>query len=192
MQKARFTTKKARRPRRSIEGIGLLKLLGAIIAGGKSTRFGSDKAYARYQGKRLIDLVGRALATQCSALVVCGREEDGFTCLSDRPEPGLGPLGGLNAALHYAAANGFDAVLSAGCDIPNLPPNLAEELQGEGAAIVQSQPVVGLWPFSLAAPLDTYLSDGGRALYGFAESIEARQVQIDPPLMNVNRPEDLG
>jgi molybdopterin-guanine dinucleotide biosynthesis protein A len=103
----------------------------------------------------------------------------------------LGPLGGLNAALHHAAANGFDAVLSAGCDIPNLPSNLAEELQGEGAAIVQSQPVVGLWSVSLAAPLDAYISEGGRALYGFAERVGARQVAIDPPLMNVNRPEDL-
>jgi molybdopterin-guanine dinucleotide biosynthesis protein A len=103
----------------------------------------------------------------------------------------LGPLGGLNAALHHAAANGFDAVLSAGCDIPNLPSNLAEQLQGEGAAIVQSQPVVGLWPVSLAAPLDAYISEGGRALYGFAERVGARQVAIDPPLMNVNRPEDL-
>jgi molybdopterin-guanine dinucleotide biosynthesis protein A len=104
----------------------------------------------------------------------------------------LGPLGGLNAALHHAAAKGYDTVLSAGCDIPNLPSDLAQALQGEGAAIVQSQPVVGLWPAALAAPLDVYISEGGRALYGFAERVGARQVAIDPPLMNVNRPEDLG
>lgn len=123
--------------------------------------------------------------------MVCGREEAGFECLPDRPEPKLGPLGGLNAALYYATENGFDAVLSAGCDIPNLPENLAEALSGEGAAIVQSQPVVGLWPTSLANDLDSFLSDGGRALYGFADLVGARQVRFDPPLMNVNRPEDL-
>ncbi|NNE49727.1 MAG: molybdenum cofactor guanylyltransferase, partial [Altererythrobacter sp.] len=33
--------------------------------------------------------------------------------------------------------------------------------------------------------------DGGRALYGFAESVNARQITVDPPLMNVNRPSDL-
>lgn len=132
------------------------------------------------------------MAAQCDALVVCGRDEPGFDCLPDRPEPGLGPLGGLNAALHYALAKGFDTILSAGCDIPNLPHTLAETLAGKGPAIVQSQPVVGLWPAELAPKLDAYLIGGGRALYGFAESVGARQVRFSPPLMNVNRPEDLG
>ncbi|HEX5645184.1 MAG TPA: NTP transferase domain-containing protein, partial [Erythrobacter sp.] len=53
---------RARPPKPSIEGTRPLKLLGAIIAGGQARRFGSDKAYARYHGQRLIDLVGRALA----------------------------------------------------------------------------------------------------------------------------------
>lgn len=123
--------------------------------------------------------------------MVCGREETGFDCLADRPGPGLGPLGGLAAALHHAAANGYDAVLSSGCDIPNLPVKLAEALAGTGAAIVSAQPVVGLWPVELAERADAYLAGGGRSLYGFAESIGARQVMIEPPLMNVNTPEDL-
>lgn len=189
--RAPSTTTKARRPRHSIEGARRLKLLGAIIAGGQARRFGSDKAYARYHGQRLIDLVGRALATQCRGLVVCGREESGFDCLADRPEAGLGPLGGLAAALHHAATQGYDAVLSAGCDIPNLPVTLAAALAGSGPAIVKDQPVVGLWPVALAGRLDAYLADGNRALYGFAESVSARRVVIDPPLMNVNTPGDL-
>lgn len=135
--------------------------------------------------------MGQALAAQCDALVVCGREETGFDCIADRPGPDLGPLGGLNAALHHARANGFDAVLSAGCDIPGLPAALADMLAGQGAAIVQSQPVVGLWPASLAPQIDTFLKQGGRALYGFAERVGARQIVLEPALMNVNRPEDL-
>ncbi|WIW96638.1 molybdenum cofactor guanylyltransferase [Altererythrobacter rubellus] len=168
-----------------------MKLLGAIVAGGKATRFGSDKAYARHKGRRLIDHVGAALAAQCSGLVVCGRAEEGFDCIADLPEDGLGPLGGLNAALHFARINGFDRVLSSGCDTPNLPDNLAQALAGEGPAIVQDQPIVGLWPASLAPRLDIFIRDGGRALYGFTESVNARQIAIDPPLMNVNRPSDL-
>ncbi|MDX1704620.1 MAG: molybdenum cofactor guanylyltransferase [Altererythrobacter ishigakiensis] len=162
------------------------------MAGGKATRFGSDKAYARYKGRRLIDHVGAALAAQCSGLVVCGRAEEGFDCIADLPNEGLGPLGGLNAALHFARSNGFDRVLSAGCDIPNLPEDLAQTLSGEGAAIVHNQPVVGLWPASLAPRLDIFIRDGGRALYGFADSIGARPVTLNTPLMNVNRPEDLA
>jgi molybdopterin-guanine dinucleotide biosynthesis protein A len=166
-------------------------ILGAILAGGQARRFGSDKAHARLRGWRLIDLVYDRLSVQCDAIVVCGREEAGFTCIPDAPEPGLGPLGGLNAALAHAAGEGFAHVLSCGVDVPNLPPHLAEMLAGEGAGIVQSQPVVGLWPVTLAGVLADYLAEGGRALYGFAERVEARRIGFDPPLLNVNTPEDL-
>lgn len=162
-----------------------------MLAGGRARRFGSDKAYARYQGHRLIDLGAKALSGQCAGLVVCGREEAGYDCIADRPARDMGPLGGINAALHFAQANGFDAVMSAACDIPNLPDNLATGLAGDGAAIVRTQPVVGFWPVALADRLDHFLNEGGRKLFDFALLIGARLVEIDPPLMNINRPEDL-
>lgn len=169
-----------------------MRVLGAILAGGKAQRFGSDKAHALWQGERLIDRVAGALGPQCDALVVCGREEPGFTSLPDRPEAGLGPLGGLNAALHHARDNGFDAVLAAACDIPDIPPDLLGRLAGEGAAIIADQPVVGLWPADLAPALDLLLADGACAIYRFADRVNARQVSIDPGLGNINRPEDLA
>ncbi|MFU7527228.1 molybdenum cofactor guanylyltransferase [Qipengyuania sp. ASV99] len=170
----------------------MTKILGAILAGGQARRFGSDKAYARYQGKRLIDHVAAALALQCADVIVAGREEDGFECVPDFPQAGLGPLGGLNAALRHAGGADFTHVLSAGVDAPNLPRDLADLLIGEGAAIVQSQPVVGLWPVELAPALADFIAQGGRALYGFAERVGARRIVLDPPLMNVNQPGDLG
>jgi molybdenum cofactor guanylyltransferase len=169
----------------------LTDLLGAILAGGQARRFGTDKAHALYQGARLIDQVAAALAAQCEGVVVCGRDEPGFACLPDWPEPGLGPLGGLAAALRHAGAHGFTKVLSAGVDVPDLPKTLAALLAGEGAAIVESQPVVGLWPTTALPALEAFLGEGGRGLYRFAERIGARQVELARPLMNVNRPEDL-
>jgi molybdenum cofactor guanylyltransferase len=180
---------RAMQPRRSIDGNPVL--LGAILAGGQAQRFGSDKAQALYGGARLIDRVAAALAAQCEGVVVCGREEAGFLCLSDWPEPGLGPLGGLAAALRHADAHGVSHVLSAGVDVPDLPFDLAATLAGEGAAIVESQPVVGLWPASAASVLEAFLQGGGRSLYRFADHIGARRVELATPLMNVNRPEDL-
>jgi molybdenum cofactor guanylyltransferase len=179
----------AMRPRRSIDGNPVL--LGAILAGGRAQRFGSDKAHALYHGARLIDLVAEALAAQCEAVVVCGREEAGFECLSDWPEAGLGPLGGLAAALRHAGEQGFSHVLSAGVDAPDLPHDLAAMLAGEEAAIVESQPVVGLWPIEAAPVLEAFLHGGGRSLYRFADHVGARRVELAAPLMNVNRPEDL-
>ncbi len=166
-------------------------MLGAILAGGQARRFGSDKAQALYGGERLIDRVSAALLTQCEALVVCGREEPGFACIPDWPEAGLGPLGGLAAALRHAGEAGFGYVLSAGVDVPDLPHDLAEMLAGDGAAIVESQPVVGLWPAEAASVLDGFLSEGGRSLYRFADHIGARRIDLPRPLLNVNRPEDL-
>lgn len=169
----------------------LTSLLGAILAGGKARRFGSDKAQALYEGARLIDRVAAALAAQCAGVVVCGREEAGFMCLPDWPEAGLGPLGGLAAALCQAGEKGYSGVLSAGVDVPDLPFDLAVTLAGEGAAIIESQPVVGLWPVSAGPLLQGFLAGGGRSLYRFADHVGARRVDLANPLMNVNRPEDL-
>lgn len=180
---------RVRRPRHLTEPKPLL--LGAILAGGQARRFGSDKAHALHQGARLIDRVAASLAVQCGAVVVCGRTESAFRCLPDRPEAGLGPLGGLAAALHYAQHGGFAFVLSAGVDVPDLPHDIAEALHGEGAAIVESQPVVGLWPATAAPMLAAFMAGGGRSLYRFADHIGARRVELPAPLMNVNRPEDL-
>jgi len=182
--------RKAMQPRPSTDGNPVL--LGAILAGGQARRFGSDKAQALFQGARLIDRVAAALSAQCTAVVVCGREEAGFDCIPDWPEPGLGPLGGLAAALRHAGEAGFSHVLSAGVDAPDLPLDLAATLAGEGAAIVESQPVVALWPVEAAPMLEGFLAGGGRSLYRFADHVGARRVSLPATLMNVNRPEDLG
>ncbi|MBK7285215.1 MAG: NTP transferase domain-containing protein [Sphingomonadales bacterium] len=46
------------------------KILGAIIAGGKSRRFGSDKTVAELRGKPLIQHVIDGLSPQCDDLVI--------------------------------------------------------------------------------------------------------------------------
>ncbi|MEP3422679.1 MAG: molybdenum cofactor guanylyltransferase [Erythrobacter sp.] len=173
-----------------------MRILGAILAGGKARRFGSDKAQALYRGERLIDCVARSLRGQTNAVVLCGRVDPDFSCLEDRPNGDLGPLGGLCAALNHAHHHGYTHVLSTGVDAPDLPVDLYQTLTGADtgnrAAIVGNQPVIGLWPAPLCKELDAFLAQGGRALYGFAEQVNARRITFDPPLMNVNRPADLG
>lgn len=167
------------------------RLCGAILAGGQARRFGSDKAQALLDGERLIDRAIASLQPQVCELVICGRQLPARTCIADRPGPGLGPLGGLAGALHHARQHDMRAVLSTGCDIVNLPADIADRLSGEGAAIVGALPVVGLWPVDLAEPLDTFLDEGGRSLYAFADTIGARRITLPEPLLNINRPEDL-
>jgi molybdopterin-guanine dinucleotide biosynthesis protein A len=168
-----------------------LKICGAVLAGGQARRFGSDKAAALCNGQRLIDRAIERLERQVAKLVICGRDVPLHTCLADRPEPGLGPLGGLAAALSFAQERGFDAVLSTGCDIFDLPENMNKQLAGAGPAIVADQPVVGLWPATLVKPLNRFLAGGGRSLFAFADIVDARRVTLSKPLANINRPEDL-
>lgn len=168
-----------------------MTLLGAILAGGQSSRFGSDKAAALLHGLPLIDHVARALAGQCDAVVVVGHDHAHLPRIDDHPCPGHGPLGGINAALRHAHANGFDRVLSAPCDAVNLDAQLAKLLQ-PGPSFVASQPVIGLWPVSAAAALDAMLAEqDGPAVMAFADRIGACAVTLCNSPANINSRADL-
>jgi molybdenum cofactor guanylyltransferase len=169
-----------------------MRLLGAILAGGRSRRFGSDKAQALVDGKALLDHVADALRPQVDALVVAGREWPGIESVADIPEAGLGPLGGLAGALAHAWRHNFDAVLSSGCDLIGIPADLGVQL-GEGPVIVDDQPLLGLWPATLAEPLAEWLADPqNRSVYRFADAVGARRIALPVSVRNANRPEDLG
>lgn len=166
--------------------------LGAIFAGGLGRRFGGDKAAAQVDGVTLLDRVAARLRPQCDALVVVGRERPGFRSIADVPRPGMGPLGALAGALAWALSEGHDDVLTSGCDLPDLPPDLAAGL-APAPAVVAGQPLLGLWPASLAAPLAAYIERGGDlAMRGWIAAAGARRVRFDAAIANINTPADLA
>lgn len=170
----------------------MTRVLGAVLAGGRSLRFGSDKAQALLDGSTLLDRVVAALTPQVDGLVICGRVVEGVTCVADRPARDLGPLGGLNAALHEARRGGYDMVISVPCDAPFLPIDLvARLLSGEGARYVASLPVIGAWPTVLAARLDRHLAvTEDRSMRRWAAMVDAAALEIGR-IGNVNTPADL-
>ncbi|AJP74351.1 molybdenum cofactor guanylyltransferase [Sphingomonas hengshuiensis] len=169
-----------------------MRILGAVLAGGQSRRFGSDKAMARIGDMLLIDHVLQALAPQVDALVLCGRSWGGVDALVDRPAPGLGPLGGLNAALHHAAERGFAGVLSVPVDVFPLPPDLRERLVGETPRTLLRQHALGYWPVALAPLLDAQLAAGARSIRAWIDASGA-SAHDDAALglRNINTPGDL-
>ncbi len=168
-----------------------MKVLGAILAGGKARRFGADKALALYNGVRLIDHVLAALRPQVDAVVTVGREFPELQSTPDRPGPDMGPLAGLAGALAFAQAGGFDAVISAGVDSLGLPADLVEQLS-PAPAYLDIQPVVGLWPVSALPELDRILaSDQRHSMLSFIGRIGARAVRLDVPPANINTAADL-
>lgn len=90
-----------------------------ILAGGRSSRFGSDKARALVHGRPLLGHVAVMLEPVASHITVvaeCSRKYDdmGFHTIADHL-PGLGPLAGLDAALADASTDS-DWVLLCPCD----------------------------------------------------------------------------
>jgi molybdopterin-guanine dinucleotide biosynthesis protein A len=172
-------------------GIDRRAVLGAVIAGGKSTRFGSDKALARLHGRTLIDQVVETLAGQTAEMIVVGREHDGLPSIADQPASGLGPLAGIAAALLEAQARGYSAVLTAPCDAFNLPDDLLNRLFPY-PAYVESLPVIGLWPAHAAKDALAILgSEGIHSIKAFATSISARAVKLPHEPANINTAADL-
>ena len=164
-----------------------------VLAGGRSSRFGGDKALALHAGRTLIDHAIAALRPIADEVVIAGRVHDGFRSLWDRPGPGLGPLAGLNAALAEAAAGSFDGVVSVPCDAPQLSGEILATLLEEPwrAAAFAGLPVCGYWPASLAAALDSQLSRGDdRSLRRWIACCDARIVP-GPDVANINTQADL-
>jgi molybdopterin-guanine dinucleotide biosynthesis protein A len=169
-----------------------VKVLGAVLAGGRSSRFGSDKALARWRGKPLLAHAVDALASQSDAVVVAGRDAPGITCVPDWPTSDRGPLGGLAGALRYAAEHGYGLVLSCGVDSVGVPRDLRDQL-APAPAYVASQPVLGLWPVGSGSALEALLlKDASHSMRAFTDRIGARPVKLAAEPANVNAPEDLA
>ncbi|EMD83838.1 molybdenum cofactor guanylyltransferase [Pacificimonas flava] len=170
-----------------------MRILGALIAGGRSRRFGSDKALADWNGKSLVSHAAEALAQQCEDVVVCGGCLAGFRSLEDRPRAGLGPLGGLNAALHLADRTGLRGALCVPVDVHPLPFDLRGNLVGTAPCVLREQRTVGWWPASLAAQLDEHLAAGHRSFLSWIEATDAQMLDDSAfALINVNRPHDMA
>lgn len=160
--------------------------LGAVLAGGRSSRFGSDKALAMLGGRTLLDHAVAALGPHSDAVVVVGRGE-----IADWPRGDMGPLGGIAGALIHAAETGFDRVLTAPVDCVRLPADLGVLLE-PAPAFLATQPVIGLWPVSALGELKAMLEAGGDlAVRAYAWRIGARAVQSDFVPPNINSHTDL-
>ncbi len=181
------------------------RILGAVYAGGQSSRFGGDKAMAMFHDKPLLLHAIDKLRPQVDKLVVLGGpiRHDALT-LPDQPEPGQGPIGGLCAALNYASDELYHWVVTIPCDMPYLPGDIAraliEEADSQGAPCamaaydLQSFPIVAVWKPVLASVLHAWLEHGeARALHRFFANCHGVRHYIQDPrlLANINRRDDL-
>ena len=93
---------------------------GFVLAGGRSTRMGRDKALLDWNGETLVELALRKLRAVCAEVAIAGGGADlaRFGRVIPDETPGLGPLGGIVAALEQSA---YEWNLFLAVDMPFVP-----------------------------------------------------------------------
>jgi molybdopterin-guanine dinucleotide biosynthesis protein A len=169
---------------------------GALLVGGASTRFGSPKALARFEGETLAERGHRVLAEAFDNVIVVGKAADGldlpFPVLDDGSET-RAAIVGVAAALRLADA---DRVVVLPTDMPLVTAELlrilAEASEGADAAVPHTGPLPGAYCRSALPLIEQRIAAGDLALYRVCLELEPRVVQWDEDLLrNVNTPAEL-
>lgn len=177
-----------------------------ILAGGRGTRMGGvDKGLQMLDGRPLAAHVSTRLAPQTGHILIsANRNLDAYAALGHdvvADPPGLefaGPLAGMLAGLNDLPDDAW--LLTAPCDSPHLPLDLAERLlvaaQPHGLAFAQAareHPTHALLHARLREPLAAYLHSGGRAVLKWMCSLPHGIAQFDneAAFANLNTPADL-
>ena len=185
--------------------MGILR--GVVLAGGKSKRFGSDKALAVYEGEAFLSRAVRLLADLKLHPVVVLREGSfhtlpGSTILYDYL-PDKGPLGGIYTVMRKFPGDDF-VVLT--CDMPALEEknllSLMEEFKKKALLTLyesssgQTEPFPGIYPSTLLPLIFKNISAEKLAMQELIREIfEKNIIPFKGPaktLVNVNHPLDLA
>jgi FdhD protein len=182
---------------------------GVILAGGASSRMGSDKALLPYQGGRFIEAIHRRMEELFEEVIVATGETGRYDFLPCRRVtdlyPGMGALAGIHAALR---ASGSEKIFVVACDMPHLAPDLIRHLcsLAEGADVVVPEgdggllePLHAVYRKGVLPAVEDALRDGQCRVVSFFDRVRVRRVplaeveRIDPgrcAFRNINTPED--
>ena len=195
--------------------------MGAVLAGGASSRMGTDKAFIEIEGEPMVvRAVGALRAAGAESTLVVGGDAArlgalGLDAVPDR-YPGQGPLGGVITALGALGSPGvcaIDVVVTLPCDV--ISPDAAaircvlDGLAGTAGRAGAGAPEVGLvvplgggapqwmhagWHRSCLPRLSEAFAAGVRAPGEAARLL--RMVNVDVPgtgwFADADRPEDLS
>jgi FdhD protein len=180
-------------------------LVGVVVAGGASSRFGSDKALAVLDGETLVERAHRALREVCDEVIVADAGRGILAGVESVPDgPGQGPIA---AVLGAARRRPGRALLVLACDLPRVPVALLRRIVHESGDWVVPRHAGGLEPLcALYRPpalsaLEANARRGELALHSLDQSgIEMCPLDADSMadlgdprqlFANVNTPDDL-
>lgn len=194
------------------------KVIGAVIAGGKSLRMdGQDKRTIKLGGVTLLENAMSRLAPQCEEVVISyadlplsqqkNTDKEVFIAdvIADK-----GPLGGIYSVMAWAKQNrpAVDRIVTCPADSPFLPKDLIEQFinkptknNNDPICLASWQgsiePLFGIWQISIVDKLEHYIKTSARlSVLSFAKfaSFETLDIssQHSAPFFNINTPDDMA
>lgn len=108
-------------------------ITGVVLAGGQSTRMGTDKSQLSYQGCTLLDHAQQVLSNTCvNDTVLSGKEGEGW--VKDLV-PNLGPLGGIFSIFHNDQTFRASGFLFVTVDMPKVSTEMLDQITIHGSKV---------------------------------------------------------
>lgn len=188
-------------------------ILGVILAGGASRRFGANKSAALLGGRALLTWVVERATPQVQLLLLntndpeVGRGAAKLERIAD-DAPHEGPIAGILASLAQAERRGFTHIASFACDTPFFPRDtvvrLASAVESSNADYAvascgaNAHRIFALWPLACRAQLQHAFANGARSMRDIERWLEPAWADFPKnggpdgdPFFNINTPEDL-
>ena len=178
-------------------------ITGIVLAGGRSTRMGTDKAMISLDGRYLYQIAAEKLSNFCNKVYVSVNQNQAlshnfeFPIIIDKHEE-QGPMGGLITSLQNCEppflVMAVDLIRLKEVDIQNL---IRQHNSTKGCTMFYHtdteiyEPLLSIWEFSMLDELNRYFMDGGRSFQKFLKSRNINRITCDNCafLYNANTPD---
>lgn len=181
---------------------------GVILAGGASSRMGSNKALLPHKGGRFIESIYRELSELFNEVILVTNTPEQYSFLPCRKVPdlyvGMGALAGIHAGL--AQANN-PSVFTVACDMPHLDPALIRHIvsrRGDCDLVLPMsehgfEPLHALYNKSALPAMESCLEEGKRRIVSILPKLKVNEVppsevaRFDPrfdSFSNINTPQE--
>ena len=187
-------------------------ILGVVLAGGKSQRFGEDKCQVKLGDKLLIDYILSEIIDEFKEVLLISNNKikynhsNKISLVKDFKEE-LGPLGGILTAMKWIKKNNksYKWISTFPSDTPffkkQILNNFIEEIKSyEGKLFFINSNnirhnIFGLWSIDLLERLEKDLENGERKVEMWANKIGVKSINMKfenkDPFFNINTKEDL-
>ena len=187
-------------------------VLPVILAGGKSRRFGADKAVAKLGEKSLIDYTINKLEPKFAEILIITNNtmqvsKNNIFFIKDTMSGQLGPLVGILSAMEWVKNNdkNYEWIISFPCDTPFFEEKIIDKVinsqksSDKKLLFLKSgnkrHNIFGLWSIELMEQLRNDINQGARKVEDWANKIGTEIVEInsesDKSFLNINTKLDL-